>query len=47
VRFATGKGGRTGLEAELQRLDIIQKNSRPNHPTTCGMKRHGFDAASF
>jgi hypothetical protein len=36
VRFATGKGGRTGLEAELQRLDIIQKNSRPNHPTTCG-----------
>jgi transposase InsO family protein len=36
VRFATGKGGRTGLEAELQRLGIIQKNSRPNHPTTCG-----------
>ena len=36
VRLATGKGGRTGLEAELQRLDIIQKNSRPNHPTTCG-----------
>jgi transposase InsO family protein len=36
VRFATGRGGRTGLEAELRRLHIRQKNSRPNHPTTCG-----------
>jgi transposase InsO family protein len=36
VRFATGPGGRTGLEAELARLGIVQKNSRPNHPTTCG-----------
>jgi transposase InsO family protein len=36
VRFATGRGGRTGLEAELRRLHITQKNSRPNHPTTCG-----------
>jgi transposase InsO family protein len=36
VRFATGRGGRTGLEAELHRLHITQKNSRPNHPTTCG-----------
>ncbi len=36
VRFATGHGGRTGLEAELVRLGIRQKNSRPNHPTTCG-----------
>ncbi len=36
VRFATGRGGRTGLEAELARLHITQKNSRPNHPTTCG-----------
>jgi len=36
VRFATGRGGRTGLEAELSRLHIRQKNSRPNHPTTCG-----------
>jgi hypothetical protein len=36
VRFATGRGGRTGLEAELARLGIRQKNSRPNHPTTCG-----------
>ena len=24
------------LEHELRRLDITQKNSRPNHPTTCG-----------
>ena len=36
VRFATGRGGRTGLETELRRLHITQKNSRPNHPTTCG-----------
>jgi transposase len=36
VRFAGGKGGRTQLEAELRRLGIRQKNSRPNHPTTCG-----------
>ena len=36
VRFATGRGGRTGFEAELARLGIAQKNSRPNHPTTCG-----------
>lgn len=36
VRFATGRGGRTGFEAELARLGIQQKNSRPNHPTTCG-----------
>ncbi len=38
VRFAgTGRrGGRTMLEHELRRLNITQKNSRPNHPTTCG-----------
>ena len=36
VRFAGGKGGRTLLENELRRLNITQKNSRPNHPTTCG-----------
>ena len=36
VRFAGGRGGRTRLEAELRRLGITQKNSRPNHPTTCG-----------
>ena len=36
VRFASGRGGRTALEAELARLHIQQKNSRPNHPTTCG-----------
>ena len=36
VRFAGGKGGRSLLEHELRRLDIVQKNSRPNHPTTCG-----------
>ncbi|WP_237448546.1 integrase core domain-containing protein, partial [Nocardioides flavescens] len=36
VRFAGGKGGRSQLEHELRRLGIVQKNSRPNHPTTCG-----------
>jgi transposase InsO family protein len=36
VRFAGGRGGRTHLETELRRLNIVQKNSRPNHPTTCG-----------
>jgi transposase InsO family protein len=36
TRFAGGRGGRTSLEVELRRLNIVQKNSRPNHPTTCG-----------
>jgi hypothetical protein len=36
VRFAGGKGGRSMLEHELRRLGIVQKNSRPSHPTTCG-----------
>jgi transposase InsO family protein len=36
VRFATGRGGRNAFEAELHQLGIMQKNSRPNHPTTCG-----------
>ena len=36
ARFAGGRGGRNGFETELARLGIRQKNSRPNHPTTCG-----------
>lgn len=36
TRLSGGKGGRNSLEAELRRLDVVQKNSRPNHPTTCG-----------
>lgn len=36
ARFAGGRGGRNSLETELRRLHVIQKNSRPNHPTTCG-----------
>ena len=36
LRFAGGRGGRTKLENELRRLGVRQKNSRPNHPTTCG-----------
>src|SRR5215213_6960377 len=34
--YAGGRGGRNHLHHELRRLDIVQKNSRPNHPTTCG-----------
>jgi transposase InsO family protein len=36
ARFAGGRGGRNGFEAELRLLGVIQKNSRPHHPTTCG-----------
>jgi Integrase core domain len=36
TRFAGGKGGRNTLEHTLHRLGVTQKNSRPNHPTTCG-----------
>jgi len=36
TRLAGGRGGRNSFEAELARLGIIQKNSRPNHPTTIG-----------
>jgi transposase InsO family protein len=36
TRLAGGRGGRNAFEAELARRGITQKNSRPNHPTTCG-----------
>ena len=36
TRLSGGKGGRNALEAELRRLGVVQKNARPNHPTTCG-----------
>jgi transposase InsO family protein len=36
TRLAGGRGGRNGFEVELRRWGIVQKNSRPNHPTTCG-----------
>lgn len=36
TRLASRKGGRNSFEHELRRLHIAQKNSRPNHPTTCG-----------
>lgn len=36
TRHSGGKGGRNGFETELRHLGIVQKNSRPNHPTTCG-----------
>lgn len=36
TRLSGGKGGRNAFESELARLGVQQKNSRPNHPTTCG-----------
>ena len=36
TRLSGGRGGRNGLETLLDTLGVIQKNSRPNHPTTCG-----------
>lgn len=39
ARFAGGRGGRNtrnALETLLAELHVTQKNSRPNHPTTCG-----------
>lgn len=37
TRFAHGgRTSRNALENELVRLRVRQKNSRPNHPTTCG-----------
>ena len=37
ARFAGGgRGGRNGLEHELRRLGVKQKNGRPNHPQTQG-----------
>jgi transposase InsO family protein len=36
TRLSGGKGGRNGLEHELRRLSVVQINSTPNHPTTCG-----------
>ncbi|GAB3229642.1 IS481 family transposase [Glycomyces halotolerans] len=48
TRLAGGRGGKNALESELARLGVIQKNSKPNRPTTCGkverfqqtMKKH-------
>jgi len=36
VRFAGGRGGRNTFEQELHDRHVVQKNSRPSHPTTCG-----------
>jgi transposase InsO family protein len=36
TRLSGGKGGRNGFEHLLDSLNVTQKNSRPNHPTTCG-----------
>jgi transposase InsO family protein len=30
------RGGRNGFEQQLRDWHVTQKNSRPNHPTTCG-----------
>jgi transposase InsO family protein len=39
TRFSGGRAGRdtlNGFQSELRRLGVIEKHSRPNHPTTCG-----------
>jgi transposase InsO family protein len=36
TRFSGGRGGRNGLESELRRLGVVQKNGHPNHPQTQG-----------
>jgi transposase InsO family protein len=36
TRLSGGKGGRNPLENQLRIWNVTQKNSRPNHPTTCG-----------
>jgi transposase InsO family protein len=36
TRLSGGKGGRNGLEHELRRLGVTQKNGKPNHPQTQG-----------
>jgi hypothetical protein len=36
TRLAGGRGGRNALENQLRAWHVVQKNSRPNHPTTCG-----------
>jgi len=36
VRFSGGRGGRNAFEQELHHRHVVQKNSRPGHPTTCG-----------
>jgi transposase InsO family protein len=36
TRFAGGRGGRNGFEAELRRLGVKQKNGKPSHPQTQG-----------
>lgn len=36
TRFVGRGGGRNGFETLLVELGVHQKNSRPNHPTTCG-----------
>ncbi|MCW2761945.1 MAG: transposase, partial [Marmoricola sp.] len=30
------QGGRNAFEVQLRSWNVVQKNSRPNHPTTCG-----------
>ncbi len=30
------QGGRNGFEQQLRTWNVVQKNSRPHHPTTCG-----------
>ena len=36
VRYSGGRGGRNAFEKQLREWHVAQKNSRANHPQTCG-----------
>jgi transposase InsO family protein len=36
TRLAGGRGGRNGFEHQLRVWNVVQKNGKPNHPTTQG-----------
>lgn len=36
VRLSGGQGGRNAFEKQLRTWNVLQKNSRGNHPQTCG-----------
>jgi transposase InsO family protein len=47
TRLSGGKGGRNALEHELRRQGVVQINSTPNHPTTCGKVCEDLDVALY
>jgi transposase len=47
TRLSGGKGGRNSFENELRRLGVVQINSTPNHPTTCGKVCEDLDVTLY